>query len=219
MRDDLLEILAKYENPNKIPVFLSLLKPFHSDNVSFQIGQQLTHLGAAAAQTILTECEDTDEGYPEWAAGVLKDMDNNGLPFIIEALLRDDDCRRQIGRLGLQWALGEADPNSVLNADVRLASDAATNTDEDIRGAAKRWFGSWKGREDKIHLSGIVQALIVEYQSNVPPETMEKIALMLSGTKRPRVTRFMRAAARAPNPKIQRIANEYLARFAPKSTS
>jgi hypothetical protein len=218
MRDDLLEILAKYENPSKVPVFLSLLKPFYSDNDSFQIGQQLGHLGAPAAQqAILTECEDTGEGYPEWAAGVLKDMDTIGLPLIIEALLSDDDCRRQIGRLGLQWALGEADPNSVLNADVRLASEAATDTDEHIRGAAKRWFESWKGREDKIDLSGIVEALIVEYQSNAPPETMEKIAVMLSGTERPRVTRFMRAAVRAPNPKIQRIANEYLARFAPKS--
>jgi hypothetical protein len=218
IRDDLLEVLAKYDNPSKLPVFLSLLKPFHSDNDSFQIGQQLAHLGAPAAQAILAGCEDTGDGYPEWAAGVLKDMDNIGLPFIIEALLSDDDCRRQIGRPGLQWALGEADPNSVLNADDRLASDAATDPDEHIRGAAKRWFGSWKGREDKIDMSGIVQALIVEYQSNAPPETMEKIAVMLSGTERPRVTRFMRAAVRAPNPKIQRIANEYLARFAPKST-
>jgi hypothetical protein len=39
---------------------------------------------------------------------------------------------------------------------------------------------------------------------------MEKIAVMLSDTERPRVTRFMRAAVHAPNPKIQRIANEYL---------
>lgn len=99
----------------------------------------------------------------------------------------------------------------------RLASDAATDPDEHIRGAAKRWFGSWKGREDKIDLSGIVEALIAEYQSNAPPETMEKIAVMLSKTERPRVTRFMRAAVHAPNPKIQRTANEYLTRFAPKS--
>lgn len=217
IRDDLLEILAKYDDPSKLPVFLSLLKPFHSDNDNFQIGQQLAHLGAPAAQAILAGCEDTGEGYPEWAAGVLKDMDNIGLPFIIEALLSDDDCRRQIGRPGLQWALGEADPNSVLNADVRLASAAVTDPDERIRGAAKRWFESWKGREDKIDLSGIVEALIAEYQSNAPPETMEKIATMLSDTERPRVTRFMRAAVRAPNPKIQRIANEYLTRFAPKS--
>jgi hypothetical protein len=62
-----------------------------------------------------------------------------------------------------------------------------------------------------------VEALIAEYQSNAPPETMEKIAVMLSDTERPRVTRFMRAAVHAPNPKIQRTANEYLTRFAPKS--
>jgi hypothetical protein len=217
LRDDLLEILAKYDDPSKLPVFLSLLKPFHSDNDSLQIRQQLAHLGAPAAQAILAGCEDNGEGYPEWAVKVLNDMDNIGLPFIIEALLSDDDCRRQIGRPGLQWALGEADPNSVLNADVRLASDAATDPDEHIREAAKLWFGSWKGREDKIDLSGIVEALIAEYQSNAPPETMEKIAVMLSDTERPRVTRFMRAAVHAPNPKIQQIANEYLTRFAPKS--
>jgi hypothetical protein len=62
-----------------------------------------------------------------------------------------------------------------------------------------------------------VEALIAEYQSNASPETMEKIAVMLSDTERPRVTRFMRAAVHAPNPKIQQIANEYLTRFAPKS--
>jgi hypothetical protein len=217
IRDDLLEILAKYDDPSKLPVFLSLLKPFHSDNDSFQIGQQLAHLGAPAAQALLAACEDTGEGYPEWAAGVLKDMDNIGLPFIIEALLSDDDCRGQIGRLGLQWALGEADPNSVLNADIRLASAAATDPDKHVRVATKRWFGSWKGREGKIDLSGIVEALIAEYQSNAPPETMERIVVMLSDTERPRVTRFMRAAVHAPNPKIQRTANEYLTRFAPKS--
>jgi hypothetical protein len=219
IRDDLLEILAKYDDPSKLPVFLSLLKPFHSDNDSFQIGQQLAHLGAPAAQALLAGCQDTGEGYPEWAAGVLKEMDYIGLSFIIEALLSEDDCRREIGRPGLQWAFGEADPNSVLNADVRLASAAATDPDEHIRGAAKRWFGSWKGREDKIDLSAMVEALIAEYQSNAPPETMEKIAIMLSDTERPRVTRFMRAAVHAPNPKIQRIANEYLTRFARKSKS
>jgi hypothetical protein len=92
IRDDLLEILAKYDDPSKLPVFLSLLKPFHSDNDSFLIGQQLAHLGAPAAQAILAGCEDTGEGYPEWAAKALNDMDNVGLPFIIEALLSDDDC-------------------------------------------------------------------------------------------------------------------------------
>jgi hypothetical protein len=219
IRDDLLEILAKYNDPSKLPVFLSLLKPFHSDNDSFLIGQQLALLGAPAAQAILAGCEDSGGGYPEWAAGVLKDMDNLGLPFIIEALQSDDDCRRQIGRSGLQWVLGEADPNSMLNADIRLASAAATDPDNNIRGAARRWFGSWKGREDKIDPSGVVEALIAEYQSNAPPETMEKIAVMLSDTERPRVTRFMRAAVHAPNPEIQRIANQYLTRFASKSKS
>ena len=120
IRDDLLEILAKYDDQSKLPVFLSLLKPFHSDNDSFQIGRQLAHLGAPATQAILAGCEDNGEGYPEWAAKVLNVMDNIGLPFIIEALLSDDDCRRQIGRPGLQWALGEADPNSVVNADVPI---------------------------------------------------------------------------------------------------
>jgi len=66
-RDDLLEILAKYDDPRKLTVFISLLKPFHSDNDSFQIGQQLAHLGPPAAQAILAACEDTGEGYPEWA--------------------------------------------------------------------------------------------------------------------------------------------------------
>jgi len=46
---------------------------------------------------------------------------------------------------------------------------------------------------------------------------MVRIADMLSQPERPRVTRFMRAAIRAPNPEIQRIANQYLSMFVPKS--
>src|ERR1700730_2677797 len=97
-RDGLLEVLAKYDDPSKLPVFLPLLKPFHSDNASFQIGQQLAHLGAPAAQAILAGCEGAGEGYPEWAAGGLKTMDTVGLASFIEALLRDDEARRGTGR-------------------------------------------------------------------------------------------------------------------------
>jgi hypothetical protein len=217
IRGDLLEILDKYDDPRKLPVFLGLLKPFHLDTDSSLIGQQLARLGGPAAQAVLAGCGDPAEGYSEWAAGVLKDMETVGRASIIAALLSNDDCRREIGRNGLQWAFGEADPNSMLNADIRLTSTAATDADERIRGAAKKWFESWRGREDSIEMSGIVEALIMEYQSHAPPETMAKIATMLSDTERPRVTRFMRAALHAPNPEIQRIANHYLERFAPKS--
>lgn len=217
IRDDLLEILDKYDDARKLPIFMGLLKPFHLDTDSSLIGQQLARLGEPAAQAVLAGCDDPTEGYSEWAAGVLKDMETVGRASIIAALLSNDDCRREIGRNGLQWAFGEADPNSVLNADIRLASTAATDTDQRIRGATKKWFESWRGREDSVEMSGIVDALITEYQSHAPPETMPKIAAMLSDTERPRVTRFMRAALHAPNPEIQRIANHYLEHFGSKS--
>ena len=53
VRGDLLEILAKYYDRSKLPVLLSLLEPFHSDDDTIQIGQQLARLGTPAAQAIL----------------------------------------------------------------------------------------------------------------------------------------------------------------------
>jgi HEAT repeat protein len=228
-RDDIFEVLAKYDDPRKIPVFLALQKSTPSDTGTgtAAIEEQLSRLGAPAAEALLANCPGHDsrdlrgglelEDYARWAAGILSWMHETGAQFLIEAVQSDDSCKHSVGEQGLFYMFGEADreANEATRADIELAADAAIHPDERIRGAARRWFASLKGKEENADFSGIVEALIAAYQANAPPETMVKIADMLSQRERPRVTRFMRAAVHAPNPEIQRIANQYLAMFVP----
>jgi len=67
-----------------------------------------------------------------------------------------------------------------------------------------------QGDYNQLEFGGIREVLIAAYQNNTPPATMVEIARLLSEDSSPRVTRFMRAALHAPNPKIQHIAQEYL---------
>lgn len=205
LRDDLLLVLAKYDDPRKIPVFLALHKTSSGGTASIE--EQLSHLGQPAAEALLANCTTNDEDYARWAAGVLSWMHEIGARYLIAAVQNDDACQHAAGEQGLLYM---SDPDDVSRADTRLAADAAIDPDPKIRNAAKEWFATWKGKEGSIEFSGIVDALIAAYQSNASPETMVKIAQMLSDLERPRVTRFMRAAVHAPNPEIQRIANQYL---------
>lgn len=57
IRDNLFEILGKYDDPRKIPVYLSLLKPFHWDNEKQAIRDQLARLDGAAGDAVLAGCK------------------------------------------------------------------------------------------------------------------------------------------------------------------
>jgi len=217
-RDNLLEVLAKYDDPRKIPVFIALVQSSPSGATStLAIDDQLSHLGAPAAQALLAGCSVSSEDYPRWVAGVLSWMHETGAHFLADAVQSNDPCLHSAGEIGLLYMFGDADPNAVSRADIELASDALIEPDERISAAARQWFASVKAKEDNIDFSGIVEALIGAYQAGSPPETMVRIAEMLSQRERPRVTRFMRAAVHAPNPEIQQIANQYLSTYAPKS--
>lgn len=216
--DDILEILAKYDDPRKIPVFLAFRKSGEDAGTGpGGIEDQLSRLGTPAAEALLATC--TDKLYADWAAGVLSWMHAIGAQHLMEAVQSDDSCKRDAGQQGLFYMFGEADrdANEATRADIELACDAVMDTDERVRGAARRWFASLKGKEEDADFSGIVEALITAYQAGAPPETMVKIADLLSHRERPRVTRFMRAAVHAPNPEIQRIAKEYLSTYPPKA--
>jgi HEAT repeat protein len=208
IRDDLLDILAKYDDPRKIPVFVALAKTGRWYDEP-QLDEQLAKLGAPAARAILDGCAGEGGDYASWAATALQWMTGIGPRFMIEAVESDDNCEHAIGATGLE-EFGDADVQSESQADIGLAADAVVDPDERIREAARRWFDSWKGKEDTIDFSGIVEALIAAYQANAPPATMVAIAKMLSDRERPRVTRFMRAAMDAPNSEIRGIANRYL---------
>jgi HEAT repeat protein len=216
IRENIFEVLDKYDDPRKIPIFLSILKPFHWDNNAYFIGQQLARLGAPAAQALMdsmpADCPERGEDYPTWARSALQYA--AALPVLLRALPSDNNCKHQVAHDVLMATFGDEGRNGLENDDLQLASDAAVDTDDRIRAAAKAWLDSLQGKED-ADFSGIVEALITAYRSNAPPETMLKVAEMLSETERPRVTRFMRAAVKAPDPEIQRIANQYLSRYAP----
>jgi len=214
-RDDLLEILAKYDDTRKIPVLLAMeKKSLDAGGGTLGIDDQLSRLGAPAAEALLANCPNDDNNYPYWAGGVIGQMHEIGARFLIQAVQSDDKCQHSVGDYGLSFMFGDADPNSISRADIHLAIAASIDDDERIRQATRRWLSSLSTNEQYIDFSGIVDQLISVYQSGAPPETMVKIAGMLSEPERPRVTRFMRAAVHAPNPEIQRIANQYLSQFA-----
>jgi HEAT repeat protein len=221
IRDDFLEILAKYNDPRKIPVLLALLKQsFAAGGGTLGIDEQLSRLGAPAAEALLANCANykEDDDYARWASGPISWMHQTGARFLVQAVQSDDPCQHSIGDYGLHFMFGDADPDSVARADVQLAVDGAIDKDERIRSAARRWLNS-RDTKENIDFSGIVEELISVYQANASPETMLKIANMLSQPERPRVRRFMRAAVHAPDLDIRNIAHEYLSRYPAKTDS
>src|SRR5262245_34893610 len=54
--DDLLEVLATYEDPRKIPVYIAIAKDSKFKTWPQEIGGQLAKLGAPAAQALLDGC-------------------------------------------------------------------------------------------------------------------------------------------------------------------
>jgi len=219
IRESIFEVLDKYDDPRKIPVFLSMLKPFHWDNDARFMQLQLVRLGTPAAQALMdvmpAECLDIGENYPIWAKSVLQFIGEPALPVLFAALASDNSCKHLIAHNALMATFGDEGPNGLQNDDLQLVSDAAVDPDGRIRAATKAWLNALDVKEQDADFSGVVEALIAAYRSNAPPETMVEIAQLLAQTERPRVTRFMRAAVQAPNPEIQRIAKQYLSRYAP----
>jgi HEAT repeat protein len=213
IRDDLLEILDKYQDPRKIPVLMSLESNHDWENQSQQLSLQLSRLGAPAAQAILDGCSGQGENYGQWAAGVLSWMHQTGAQFLIQAVQSEDTCEHTAGQTGLLFMFADADYDSLSRADIQLAADAAIDGDDKIRTGTIRWLKSLDTKPEYIDFSGVVDELIEVYRSNAPADTMVRIARLLSDRERPRVTRFMRAAVHAPNPEIQQIANQYLSNY------
>ncbi|HKF53168.1 MAG TPA: HEAT repeat domain-containing protein [Candidatus Acidoferrales bacterium] len=206
-RDDLVEVLAKYDDTKKIPVFFAM-RPWSGSVADVgEINLQLSHLGQPAADALVAHCTETNDNYADWAAGVLNWMHQIGARQLVESVQSDDACKHEMGTQGLLYM---TDPDQVARAETQLASDAAVDPDERIRGAARQWFATWNGKEEQIDCGGIIEPLIAAYQAKAPSATMVKIAQMLATVDRPRVTRFMRAAVHSPNAEIQEIAKNYL---------
>ena len=216
VRADVLEVLAKFDDPREIPVFIALRDASGTYGDVGPIDDQLIRLGAAAAEALLATCSgrQNDEDYGRGIAAVISGMHKLGTQYSLKAVLSNNSCQHSAGKWGLLYVFGDADPNAVSRADIELAADAAADEDENISKPAKQWLAARNANDDFIDFSGIVDQLISVYQSTRDAKTRISIAELLSQRERPRVTRFMRAAVHAPDPDIQRIANQYLSTYA-----
>lgn len=214
VRADVLEVLSRFDDPREIPVFITLRNASGPYDDVGPINDQLTRLGAPAAEALLASCSGQDEDYGRGIAAIISGMHKLGVHYSLQAVLSGDPCQHSAGKWGLLYMFGDADPDAVSRADIELAADAAIEDDEKVSKAAKDWIASRDSDQEFIDFSGIVDQLISVYQSAPGAKTMVGIANLLSQRERPRVTRFMRAATHAPDPEIQRIANQYLSTFA-----
>jgi len=213
----LVRVLAVYNDPRKIPVLLKIRKAFLSDDLN--VGDQLQLLGDPAAQALMDSfpdpCDDSDTvvgTYVSWVGGVIGDMNRtNPEPMspLISGLRSGNPCKQRAASEALQYCCAEPG-TGIGDPEIILLTEALESQDEKIRSVADQWIDSFKGDYNKLEFGGIREVLIAAYQNNAPPATMVEVARLLSEDPSPRVTRFMRAALHAPNPKIQHIAQEYL---------
>lgn len=206
----LLEVLAAYKDPQKIPVLISLAITANA-NVSDQISGQLSELGEPAARALMKllekSCDPSDPGgYAGWVARTIADMRQNVFAVFVAALRSANECQQIAAEEGMQRAYAERE-YGLADPSIILFTSAASSEDPVIHSAVGKWIDANNGNVD---FDGVVEVLIATYRANAPPATRVTIAKMLAAAPRPRVTRFMNAAIHAPNQEIQSIAREYL---------
>jgi HEAT repeat protein len=211
----LIDVLAVYKSPDKIPALVMIAAK--SNNLS--VAGQLEDLGAPAAKALMQSLgEPCEAEYASWVGETIGEMGDAGLPVLVEGFHSNSQCHESAAAEGLQRYYyrnckdpGDRGPDPA----AELFGYATTSADDRISTAAIQWINSQQIKEGTcVDFSGVVEPLIAAYQSNAPTETMVQIAKFLSWCPTARVTRFMRAAVHAPNPEIQGIAQDYLARNA-----
>lgn len=230
LRTNLLEILGAYKDPRKIPTLIQMSRPFESEYVYSPLHRQLVELGTLAAQPLMDsipdECGGNDwepAGYSSWVASLLDEIGTPAMPAIFSGLRSGKPCKQSSGaeallRAYLRPNIGPPlEPAEEIERDeAALLTDAAQDSDPNISNTAYQWIDSAKAANfAQLDYARFVEALIGTYQSNASPETMVEIANLLAKVSSPRVARFMRAAVRAPNPEIQKIATAYVTEHAP----
>ena len=231
LRENLLEILSVYKDPRKIPTLIQMWGPSESDHVYKSISGQLVELGALAAQPLMDavpdECDGGNNWGPagdkSWVARILEEIGPPAMPAIFAGLRSGKPCKQSSASEAL--LLSYLRPNmgpplepaeEIERDEAALLTDAAQDSDPNISNAAYQWIDSARAANfAQLDYAKFLEALIAAYQSNAPAETMVEIANLLAKVSSPRVARFMRAAVRAPNPEIQKIANTYVAEHAP----
>jgi hypothetical protein len=218
LRSALIDILEVYKDPRKIPALIKAARPYTGDPTDLKIGNQLSELGTLAAQALMdslpAKCDESDDelaSYASWVADGIGHINPWSLPTLFAGLRSGNACRQRAGQEGLQICCARPE-YGLGDPDIILFTSAVLSDDERIRFAADQWIDSFHGDYKDLEFSGTIEVLIAAYQKNVSPATMIEVARLLAGDPCPRVTRFMRAAVNAPNPQIQQIAHEYLAK-------
>lgn len=226
LRTNLLEILSVYKDPRKIPTLIQMSRPFESEYVYGPIHHQLLELGAPAAQPLMDSVPDRCDGnnwepagYRSWVARVLEEIGTPAMAAIFSGLRSGTSCKQSAASealLGPYLRPNTGPPlepaEEIERGEAALLVDAAQDSDSKIRDTAFQWIDSAKAANfAQLDYARFVEALIATYQANASSETMVEIAGLLAKVASPRVVRFMRAAVHAPNPEIQKIANNYLA--------
>jgi hypothetical protein len=218
LRSALIDILEVYKDPRKIPALIRAARPYTGDPNDVKIGNQLSELGTPAAHSLMnslpTKCDESDvelTSYTSWVADVIGHTNPWSLPALFAGLHSGNACGQRAGQEGLQICCARPE-YGLGDPDIILFTSAVLSDDERIRSAADLWIDSFHGDYGDFEFAGIIEILITAYQKNAPPETMIGVARLLASDPCSRVTRFMRAALNAPNPKIQQIAHEYLAK-------
>jgi len=213
-RAAMLEVLAVYKDPQKIPKLMAIALAVGGAMGNADVETQLSELGAPAARALIEslerDCDPSDSGgYTSWVGNTLAFMQASAFPFFVAALRNGNRCQQIAAEEGLQRAYAE--PAQGLNDPaINLFIKAVESDDPLIHAAASKWIDSYGAGIEKLEFDGTVEVLIAAYRANAPPTTMETIAGLLAGVATPRVSRFMRAAVHAPNSEIQRIARHYL---------
>jgi hypothetical protein len=218
LRSVLVDILGVYKDPRKISALIKAARPYDGDPTDVTIGDQLTELGTPAGQALIdslpAKCDESDDelsSYTSWVGFVIGHINPWSLSVLFAGLRSGNPCKQRAAQEGLQMCCAEPE-YGLGDPQITLFTSAVLSDDERIRSAAEQWIDSFRGEYRNFEFAGTIEVLIAAYQKNASPATMIEIARLLADDPCPRVTRFMRAAVSAPNPEIQQIAHEYLAK-------
>jgi len=141
--------------PREIPVFITLRNASGPYDDVGPINDQLTRLGAPAAEALLQVVRARVRITGVELPAIISGMHKLGAHYSLQAVLSGDPCQHSAGKWGLLYMFGDADPDAVSRADIELAADAAIEDDEKVSKAAKDWIASRDSDQEFIDFSGL----------------------------------------------------------------
>ncbi len=111
-RAAMLEVLAVYKDPQKIPKLMAIALAVGGAMGNADVETQLSELGAPAARALIEslekDCDPSDSGgYTSWVGNTLAFMQASAFPFFVAALRNGNRCQQIAAEEGLQRAYAE----------------------------------------------------------------------------------------------------------------